>query len=326
MTEHEFAVLTPDFVLDAVESLGYLCDARILTLNSYENRVFQIGIEDAEPLIGKFYRPARWRPEQILEEHQFTLELAEEEISVIPPMIIEGKTLFTHGDFMFSLYPRKGGRTPDLEDTESLKSIGRAIGRMHSVAGRAVFEHRPSIGLQEYGYDARDALLKGDFVPHDLLPSWQSTVDLLLAQIENIFSQYRFKSFRLHGDCHMGNVLWRDGVAYFVDFDDARNGPAVQDLWMMLSGDENERAGQMKAILEGYRDFCDFDLAELGLIEALRSLRLLYHSAWLARRWDDPTFPLNFPWFASPRYWSDQILELREQLSLLNEPPIRVSF
>ncbi len=322
--EHAFAVLTPDFVMDAVESLGFLCDARVLTLNSYENRVFQIGIEDSEPVIGKFYRPQRWTAEQILEEHQLTEQLAADEISVIPPLRVKDSTLFQHQNFLFSLYPRKGGRSPDLESEESLTIIGRAIGRMHSVAAQDQFRYRPQIGLQEYGYDAVEVLLAGGFVPADLIPSWQSTVELLLARVETIWSGVNWRPLRLHGDCHMGNVIWRDDEAYFVDFDDARTGPAVQDLWMMLSGDEQDRSRQMQAILEGYRDFHDFDLAELNLVEALRSLRLLYHSAWLARRWDDPTFPLNFPWFASPRYWSDQILQLREQLALLDEPPIQV--
>lgn len=323
--QHPFSQLTPDIVMDAVESLGFHCDARILALNSYENRVYQIGIEGSEPVIGKFYRPDRWSDEEIIEEHEFTRELFDEEISVVAPLAPQGnKTLYQFNQFRFTLYPRKGGRAPELDDMNCVKILGRFIGRIHSVGGRSAFNHRRKISIDEYGFDGRTFLLENNFIPADLLPAYESVSDGLLADLDKVISAIPYRSIRLHGDCHMGNVLWRDETPHFVDFDDARSGPAIQDLWMMLSGDAESQSLQMSSILEGYRDFSDFDYSELRLIEPLRTLRMMYHAAWLARRWDDPAFPRAFPFFNTERYWSDHILELREQWSKLNEPSLQI--
>jgi Ser/Thr protein kinase RdoA (MazF antagonist) len=323
--QHPFSRLTPDFVMDAVESLGFQCDARILELNSYENRVYQIGIEDSDPVIGKFYRPNRWSDEEIIEEHEYTRELADEEISVVAPLTPEGdKTLYKFGEFRFTLYPRKGGRAPELDDMNCLKILGRFIGRIHSVGGRYQFLHRKAITIDEYGFDARSFLLENNFIPAELLPAYESVSEGLLADLKEVFAATPYRSIRLHGDCHMGNVLWRDEIPHFVDFDDARSGPAIQDLWMMLSGDAPSQSLQMSSILEGYRDFSDFDYSELKLIEPLRTLRMMYHAAWLARRWDDPAFPRAFPFFNTERYWADHVLELREQWSKLAEPSLQI--
>ncbi len=323
--EHPFTRLTPDLVMDAVESVGYQCDARILELNSYENRVYQIGIEESDPVVGKFYRPYRWSDEEIQEEHDFTLELTEEEISVVAPLAIEGeKTLSSFDQFRFSLYPRRGGRAPELDDLNCLKILGRFIGRIHSVGARSKFIHRRHISVEEYGIETRKFLLENNFLPVDLLPAYESVSEGLLQEVQQIISALPYRSIRLHGDCHMGNVLWRMDTPHFVDFDDARSGPAIQDLWMMLSGDPAEQSIQMSTILKGYNDFSDFDYSELRLIEPLRTLRMMYHAAWLARRWDDPAFPRAFPFFNTERYWSEHILELREQWSKLSEPSLQV--
>lgn len=321
---HPFAQLTPDTVLDAVESLGFASDARTLTLNSYENRVFQIGIEDGVPLIAKFYRPDRWSDEAILEEHQFSLELVERDIPVIPPMVIDGHTLFEFAGFRFSLFRRFGGRAPELDDPDHLLMLGRLVGRLHAVGAMRPFEHRPELSVQAFGHDSLAWLREHDCVPESLRPAYFSVADDLLARVEDVYQAHPHTSIRLHGDLHVGNLLWRDDSLYMVDMDDCRQGPAIQDLWMMLSGERDQRQGQLAELVEGYNEFHDFDPRQLPLIEPLRSLRLIHYSAWLARRWDDPAFPMHFPWFASERYWAEQILTLREQRAALDEPPLRL--
>ena len=318
---HLFAALDPDAIMDCVESCGLRPDARILTLNSYENRVFQIGIEDEEPVVGKFYRDNRWTDAQILEEHEFTAELRTLDLSVVAPLEIEGATLHHADPFRFTLYPRQAGRTPNLEDENALAILGRAIGRIHA-AGQRPFEHRPELNTQSHGHDSRAAVLEGGYLPPELEASYESVTDQMLRDIDAVFESTPYRKIRLHGDCHMGNVLWREDVPHFVDFDDARNGPAVQDLWMMLSGERPDQELALRSIVRGYLEFCDFDFAELRLIEALRGLRMLYHSAWIARRWDDPAFPQAFPWWGTERYWSEHVLELREQWSMVHEPPL----
>lgn len=326
---HPYEALSPDLVLDAVESCGYLSDARVLALNSYENRVYQVGIEGETPLIAKFYRPGRWSDAQILEEHHFTQALHELEISVVPPLAdAAGNTLreFSRDglSFRFALYPRQGGHAPNLDDYDQLLTLGRVLGRIHALGRARPFEERPSLSVQDFARSSYTFLLENDFIPTSLRDSYRSLGADLISRLEDRFAQTRFTPIRLHGDCHPGNILWRHDAPHFVDFDDARNGPAVQDLWMLLSGEREQQSLQLAEILEGYREFCDFDLAELNLIEALRTLRIMHYSAWLARRWDDPAFPRHFPWFNTERYWGEHILELREQLAALYEPPLAV--
>jgi len=320
--DHPYASLTPDLVLTAVESTGLMTDARISALNSYENRVYQVGIESAQPIIVKFYRPERWTDEQILEEHQFTLALQDLEISVVAPSVdAEGKTLHQYEQFRFALYPRQGGHAPNLDDMDTLLSLGSSLGRIHALGKAKPFEYRPEITLQTFGLDSVEFLLSNQFIPDSLQKAYSSLVDDLLKTC-NEKMQIPYERIRLHGDCHPGNILWRHDTAHFVDFDDARNGPAIQDLWMLLSGERQQQTEQLSEILEGYREFCDFDLRELPLIESLRSLRIIHYSAWLARRWQDPAFPKFFPWFNTERYWGEHILQLREQLAAINEPPL----
>ncbi len=320
---HPYEKLTPDLVLDAVEACGYLSDARILALNSYENRVYQVGIEGSSPLIAKFYRPERWTTEQIIEEHEFTQALKDLEISVVPPMLDdEGKSLREFAGFRFSLYLRQGGHAPNLDDFDALLSLGRTLGRIHALGKARLFTHRPTLNIQSFARDSYDYLLANDFIPSGLKIAYQTLGADLISRCEAVFSRVKYTPIRLHGDCHPGNILWRDDAAHFVDFDDARNGPAIQDLWMLLSGDREQQTAQLSEVLDGYQEFCDFDFAELPLIEALRTLRIMHYSAWLARRWTDPAFPHHFPWFNSERYWAEHILELREQLSALQEPPL----
>lgn len=319
-----YAGLTPEAVLDAVESLGLYCDGRQLTLNSYENRVYQAGVEDSQPVIAKFYRPGRWSDAQILEEHAFAAELAEAEIPVVAPLAFDGKTLHTHAGFRFALFPRRGGRAPELEDPEVLQWMGRFLARIHVVGSQKNFDERPALDPVTFGFEPRDWLLAHGFIPADLRDAWTSTAQHALDAIARCYEAAgNFATLRLHGDCHSGNVLWTDGGPHFVDFDDARSGPAVQDLWMLLPGDPALIPQAWKHLLEGYEQFRDFDDNELHLVEALRTLRLLHYSYWLARRWDDPAFPAAFPWFNTQKYWQDRILELREQLALMQEAPLR---
>ena len=321
---HPFDTLTPDLVLDAVESAGYISDARVLALNSYENRVYQVGIEDGTPLIAKFYRPGRWSNEAILEEHQFSQELADREIPLVAPLSRDGQTLFEHAGFRFALFPRRGGRAPEPGNLDQLYRLGQLLGRMHAVSASRPFEHRESLNVENFGHASLNTLLEGNYVPKSLLPAYESVARDLLKQVEDVFAQTEFQPIRLHGDCHPGNILARDDAFYLVDLDDCRMGPSVQDIWMMLAGERHERLGQLSELVDGYNEFHDFTPRELPLIEALRALRLLHYSAWLARRWDDPAFPMSFPWFGSERYWGDQVLILREQMSALQEEPLKL--
>ncbi|WNW12203.1 serine/threonine protein kinase [Pseudomonas sp. DTU_2021_1001937_2_SI_NGA_ILE_001] len=320
---HPFAALTPDLVLDAVESIGFLSDARVLALNSYENRVYQVGIEGEQPLIAKFYRPGRWSNEAILEEHRFTAELQAVEVPVVAPLEHQGRTLFEHGDFRFTLFPRRGGRAPEPGNLDQLYRLGQLLGRLHAVGSTRPFEHRETLAVQNFGHDSVNYLLDNGCIPRDLLPAYESVARDLLKRIEDAYAATPHDNIRMHGDCHPGNMICRDEVFHIVDLDDCRMGPAVQDLWMMLAGDRQECMTQLAELLDGYDEFHDFEPRQLALIEPLRALRLMHYSAWLARRWDDPAFPHSFPWFGSERYWGDHILALREQLAALREEPLK---
>lgn len=322
-SSHPFERLTPSFLLDAIETKGFWCDGRTFPLNSYENRVYQVGIEEAEPLIAKFYRPQRWSRAQILEEQAFTFELAEQELPVVTPWRDEqGESLFEYQGFMFSLFPRKGGHAPELDNLDNLFTLGRLLGRMHRVGSVKAFQYRPEINAQNYGHNSA-AFISEHFIPAELKTAYDSlTHDLLQAVDEIVGNARNIELIRVHGDCHQGNMLWRDDAPHFVDFDDARMAPAMQDIWMLLSGDRHEQLQQLSEIVDGYSEFHDFHSRELQLIEVLRTLRIMHYSAWLARRWHDPAFPRSFSWFNTVRYWSEHILELREQLSLLQEQPL----
>ncbi|MFN7835029.1 MAG: serine/threonine protein kinase [Burkholderiaceae bacterium] len=320
-----FAGLTPDCVFDALHSAGYDGDGRLLPLNSYENRVYQAWPEDKPPIVVKFYRNGRWTDNAILEEHAFIENLHAHDIPVVRPLLSnDGSTLHRYQGFRFAVFPRQGGRAPEIDDLKVLTRIGAFLGRMHAVGGCGTFQHRPSLDPTTFGVASRAYLLDHSWLPAALVTVWTGVVDQALACIEACYARAgAVKTLRLHGDCHLGNVLWTDDRPHFVDFDDARNGPAIQDLWMLLSGSPAEMQCQLNAILEGYDSFYTFDRRELYLMEALRTLRMLHHCAWLAQRWRDPAFPPAFPWFDTPRYWEDVILELREQIALMNEEPLR---
>jgi len=326
--QHPYDALTPDRVLAAVESLGMVTDARILALNSYENRVYQVGIEDGLPIIVKFYRPGRWRREQILEEHAFAWELADLEIPVVAPDRVDGSnTLYEFESFSFAVFQRLPGRAPELDNLDNLLVIGRFMGRVHRVGAGGKFKHRGRISVQQFAVDSREFLLNNNFLPDSLLTAYETLSRDLIDKVSGIFNQNTVvTTLRIHGDCHPGNILWYNDAPNFVDFDDTLTGPAIQDLWMMLSGDRDQQQGQLLELIEGYNEFYDFHPRELNLVESLRSLRIMHYSAWLARRWEDPAFPHSFPWFNTERYWASHILELREQMALLDEPPLRLMF
>ena len=323
MNPHPFDRLTPDFIIDAIEAQNYYCDGRILALNSYENRVYQIGIEDQQPIIAKFYRPQRWSQQQILEEHAFCYELAEHELPIVTPQRnAQGESLLQHEGFYIALFERKGGRAPELDHQDNLTILGRLLARMHLIGARDAYHHRPGIDVQCYGADSAE-FISENFIPDELKLSYDTLARDLLQRLQDIVAGVgAVRHLRVHGDCHAGNMLWRDDMPHFVDFDDSRMAPAMQDIWMLLSGDREQQSIQLKKILQGYLEFNDFNYTELQLIEVLRSLRIMYFSAWLARRWHDPAFPQAFPWFNTMRYWEEHILELREQFAALNEPPI----
>ena len=327
-----YAGLTPHVVLDAIESVGIRCDGRLIALNSYENRVYQAWRDtdlDAagstgDRVIVKFYRPGRWSDAAIAEEHAFVAELAEREIPVVSPMSFDGETLKRFDAFRFAVYPRCAGRAPDLDDPESLRWMGRFLGRIHAIGATRAFNERPVLDVRSFGDAPRAWLLDSDYLPRDLRASWDAAATMALDGARRAWERAgAFDTLRLHGDCHAGNVLWDAEGPHFVDFDDARIGPAIQDLWMLLSGDRAEMELQLGTVLEGYEQFREFDDRELQLVEALRTLRLLHYSGWLAQRWNDPAFPAAFPWFNTQRYWQDRILELKEQIALMDERPLR---
>jgi Ser/Thr protein kinase RdoA (MazF antagonist) len=317
---HAYAALAPEVVLDAVATLGLRPDGRLLALSSYENRVYQVWLEDDAPVVAKFYRPGRWSEAQIDEEHAFARELAGREIPMVAPTFKSNYSGFT-----FAVYPRRGGRTPELEDRKHLEWIGRFLGRIHAVGATQPFRHREALTPRSFGTEPREWLLQTDFIPQDLLAAWKAVTEQALQLVQACYERATpIKSIRLHGDCHAGNILWTDEGPHFVDLDDSRMGPAMQDLWMLLSGDRAAMTGQLRDVLAGYEDFMPLDRRELNLVEALRTLRLIHYSAWIARRWEDPAFPAAFPWFNTQRYWQDRILELREQIALMQEEPLTV--
>ena len=324
---HPFTRLTPECVLDAIDSVlaptGVRTDGRLLPLNSYENRVYQVGVEDGAPVVAKFYRPQRWSDEAILEEHVFVAELARAEIPVVPAREVEARTLHLFDGFRFSIFERRGGRAPDLDRRDTLEWMGRFIGRIHALGKQEPYSARPTIDIATFGYEPRDFLLSHDFLPPELRASYEAAATLALEGVERAFEAAgEVASLRLHGDCHASNVLWTDAGPHFVDFDDSRMGPAIQDLWLLLPGGRAEASSALADLLAGYEDFCEFEPRELHLIEALRTLRLIHYTAWLARRWDDPAFPAAFPWFNTQRYWEARVLELREQIGAMQEGPL----
>ena len=328
---HPYESLTPDVVLDALATLDLHGDGRLTGLNSYENRVYQVFLEDRSAVVVKFYRPGRWSEAEILEEHAFALELAAAEVPAVAPLRLHGATLHRHAGFSFSVSPYRGGRAPELDDFEVLEWVGRFLARIHTVGRAKPFEARPALDLQSFGTASRDWLLGNEKIPLDVQRGWESAcndaLDRIAATPMSGTGKSELRKLRLHGDVHPGNILWTPtdrpgGGPHFVDLDDARTGFAVQDLWMLLSGDRPQRTGQLSGLLDGYEQFREFDRRELVLIEPLRTLRLIHYSAWLARRWEDPIFPINFPWFGSSDYWKGQILMLQEQCEAMEEEPL----
>ena len=325
-----YSELSPEVVLNALEAVGYSCAGRVLALNSYENRVYQIGIEDGEPVVAKFYRPGRWSDAAIREEHAFSAELAAQEIPVVAPLRRPDATgvlesLFTHRGFRYAVFPRRGGRWPELGTAADREWVGRFLGRIHGVGRSARFYERATLSVENLGRNSRDFILDGDWMPDYLADKYADLTDELLAEVEAQAYQWGGARLgRILGDCHRGNILWTDQGPHFVDLDDCLTGPAIQDIWMLLSGSQAEMRTELTDLLRGYEQFLPFDRGELKLIEPLRALRMIHYSAWLARRWDDPAFPRAFPWFAEPRYWEEHYRALQDQLAAVTGPRLEL--
>lgn len=320
-----YADLSPELVLDALEAVGYRCDGRVLALNSYENRVYQIGIEDAPPVIAKFYRPERWTDAALREEHAFSAELAAQEIPVVAPLSVRGESLFIHLGYRYAVFPRRGGRWPELGTAAEREWVGRFLGRIHGVGRAARFAHRKALDIEELGRDARDFVLRRELMPDYLADKYAEVTDALLDAVDAKAAGWcGARLARILGDCHRGNILWTDAGPHFVDLDDCVRGPAIQDLWMLLSGDNQEMRRELTDLLTGYEQFAEFDRSEIALIEPLRALRMIHYCAWLARRWHDPAFPKAFPWFAEPRYWEEHYRALQDQLAAVVAPPLEL--
>lgn len=319
---HPFDQLTPEFIVAATESVGMLCDGRLLALNSYENRVYQVGREDDKPVVVKFYRPGRWSRAAILEEHAFAHELQQAQVPVVAPLCFANESLFQRDNFLFAIYPRQGGRWPELSTTDDREWLGRFLGRIHAIGGRGRFQHRARLDIVRNADESQRFLQQQGWIPQHLEAAYTSIARELIARMRDTLQSFgALRELRLHGDCHLGNVLWVEGQGpHFVDLDDCMTGPAIQDFWMLLSGNRDEQALQLREIVTGYSQFADFDYRELALIETLRTLRQMTYAAWLARRWDDPAFPKAFPWFGEPKFWERHVLDLREQLAAFDEP------
>ena len=317
---HPYETLVPDTVLAAVDAIGLRTDGRLLALNSYENRVYQVGIEDAEPVIVKFYRPGRWSDAAIYEEHKFAAELVALEIPLVPPEQIDGGTLAFLDGFRYSVYVRRGGYWPELATREERMMLGRFLGRLHAVGASARFEHRAEVSPGPMLENPADWILAGDWIPSHLTDAYSTLIDDVIDRVHAVWDAQPVTMIRVHGDLHPGNILWTDTGPHLVDLDDCATGPAMQDLWMLLSGPRDEMAKQLQDLLDGYREFHGFEARELRLLEVLRTMRLVHYSAWIAGRWDDPAFPRAFPWFGTDRYWEEQVLALREQLAAIDEP------
>lgn len=317
-----FAGLTPDVVLDAAASLGFEGDGRLFALNSYENRVYQLGSAEG-PLVLKFYRPARWTDEQIAEEHAFTAELAEAEMAVAAPFALDGTTLFRFQDFRFSVFPWLRGRSPELDAPEARAMLGRSLARLHRIGAVRPFRVRVKLSVERLGFQAREQVIDSGMLPASMEVQYERATDALLERVVRVFDEVGpTRQIRLHGDCHLGNLLWNDNGPVFVDLDDCMTGPAIQDLWMLLSGPAADQQRQWQELIEGYEQFGMLDFGELRLIEPLRSLRMLHHAAWLATRWRDPAFPRAFPWFGSVRYWEEHVNDLLAQVAAVDDPPL----
>lgn len=333
---HPYQALTPHVVLDALASVGLVGDGRLTALGSYENRVYQAHLDTPHDehaiVVAKFYRPGRWTEAAIREEHRFAAELREAEIPVVAPLILNGSSLHHWNGFWFSVSPWRGGRRPEIDDVEVLEWIGRFLARIHAVGEQSVFSARPALTIDAFAHEPREWLLREGRLPPEVREDWARASEkaILLIAENDLFSmgiEQSVSKIRLHGDCHPGNILWTppewpDGGPHFVDLDDARTGPAIQDLWMLLAGDRRQRTTQLSVLLEGYEQFRPLDRREIALIEPLRTLRLIHYSAWLARRWQDPTFPINFPWFGTADYWRSQTHQLHEQIEAMQEPPL----
>jgi Ser/Thr protein kinase RdoA (MazF antagonist) len=320
-----YSKLSPETVLDAIEAVGFHCDGRVLALNSYENRVYQIGIEDGEPVVAKFYRPQRWSDAAIREEHAFAGELAAQEIPVVAPLLQAGESMHVHQGYRYAVFPRRGGRWPELGNSDEREWVGRFLGRIHAVGRASRFAARASLSMDDLGRNARDFVLEGDWMPDYLAAKYAEVTDELLEAVEASAQNWGGARLgRILGDCHRGNILWTDLGPHFVDLDDCLTGPAIQDLWMLLSGGRQEMRTELTDLLKGYEQFLPFDRGEIALIEPLRALRMIHYSAWLARRWHDPAFPMAFPWFAEPRYWEQHHRSLQDQLAAVLDPPLEL--
>jgi Ser/Thr protein kinase RdoA (MazF antagonist) len=318
-----FDALDPDAVFAAAESIGLEPSGRLFALNSYENRVYQLGDEQGELWVLKFYRPARWSDAAIGEEHAFTFELAAAELPVAAPLTRDGRSLFVHAKLRFAAFPYLAGRAPELDDLATLTLLGRTLARIHAIGSRARFSHRPTLSVSRLGEQAQAQVMASGFVPEALSEQYERVSEQVIGRVRQCFDNFGpLPQLRIHGDCHVGNILWRENGPLFVDLDDCMSGPRIQDLWMFLSGDAASQQASWAAIMEGYEVFGEFDFAELTLVEALRSLRILHYAAWIANRWRDPAFPRAFPWFSDARFWERHISDLFEQLSAMDDPPI----
>jgi Ser/Thr protein kinase RdoA (MazF antagonist) len=318
-----FDSLDPDAVFSAAESIGLQPSGRLFALNSYENRVYQLGEDDGTLWVLKFYRPARWSDAQIDEEHEFTFEMADAELPVAAPHRVDGDSLFAHAGLRFAAFPYLAGRAPELDNGPTLTILGRTLARMHAIGSRRRFEHRPALDIDRLGWNARTAVLDSGFLPDSLFEQYERVSEQVLDRISQCFEGFGpLPQVRIHGDCHGGNILWRETGPLFVDLDDCQSGPRIQDLWMFLSGDAASQQASWAAIMEGYELFAQFDFAELTLVEALRSLRILHYASWIATRWHDPAFPRAFPWFGEARFWERHLSDLFEQMAAMDDPPI----
>ena len=323
MSAFHFGTLTPELILDALASCDFYLESGLTALNSYENRVYQFVAEDKRRYVVKFYRPERWSQAQIDEEHGLAAYLAEQEVSVAMPLVCRGQTLHQHQGFLFAIWSSVGGRHIEPDNLDQLEAVGHQLGRWHSLSPGYPLQHRAAITFSRCVAEPCQQLRQMALWPAVMTSDFARLLQQLVEALRPAFS-LPFAAIPLHGDCHIGNVLWRDGLL-FVDLDDSVTGPAIQDLWMLLSGEQAEQRLQLDTLLAGYEEFCEFDVRQLQLIEPLRTARMISHLAWVGKRWADPAFPIAFPWFATEAFWLEQYQTLQQQLVRLKQPPLALT-
>jgi len=313
--------LTPECQLDALASIRIYPQTGLLALNSYENRVYSFTDENQHRYVVKFYRPDRWNELQLLEDHTFSQRLSNAGLDLSAPLAFEEKTLHSFAGYYFAVFNNLSARSLAVDDIDSLYNVGIALGKLHKIGAEHQFIERPTLNVTTTIDLAANDLISCKHIPDSLRASLFETIDKIKYKI-NTAKLTTLPMIAIHGDAHASNILLKEDQPYWVDFDDCKMGPAIQDIWMLLNGDKQEQLLQLSMILEGYQEEYDFNTNQLAHIESLRTMRIINYVSWINKRWEDPAFFRNFPWFITDQYWKELLQSLQHQLVLLDEVPL----